>query len=492
MSRRIHWTTTALAVLAALFLVVGAGAGTTRGPKLALLWQAPTPADGTAFTVTAGDVFTVELSAASTQPQLVLIGKRKLPPGATFTAEYGKPGLATLTWTPAADQVGEHVLTFTASTHDLPHAYARPRSFLVYVLPSTPNGANDPFSLGGPNGLSRWARIDRTVAARARPSANAKAITRLRPLTPELTSNLVLARSGADQRERRVLGRGPPADPAERIDRLGPEERSRPVPPDLDAPRHRPHAVHGDALPARQGDLQDPRRRRQAVLADARRRVLRPRADQRLLGPHLRPDRVRDERALCRPDRLARRRLHRHPRHEPAGDPARPGLARLRPHAERRDHAALPPDAAGDAGHDHLKGEAGVRRGPARMSFRASVRGHGNDDLLGTHIEACFRRGYRCGVLWPCSRRGRPFRPRPTPSSRGPLRRRPRELLSAWPRRRSFRSASPPTRPRRLWPFGSGRAPDCRRAPLWRTRTETRQRRSSPGLQVRRSAVSTG
>ena len=196
MSKRIHWTTAALAVLAALFLVVGAGAGTARGPKLALIWQAPTPADGAAFTVTAGELFTVELSAGSTQPQLVLVAKRKLPPGTTFTAEYGKPGLATLTWTPAADQVGEHVLTFTASTHDLPQVYARPRSFLVYVVPSEPNGANDPFSLGGPNGLSRWARIDRTVAARVRPSANAKAITRLRPLTPELTSNLVLARAG--------------------------------------------------------------------------------------------------------------------------------------------------------------------------------------------------------------------------------------------------------------------------------------------------------
>ena len=109
--------------------------------------------------MTAGETFTVELAAASSQPQLVLIGKRKLPAGASFTAAYGKPGLATVTWTPVAEQVGEHVLTFTASTHDLPHAYARPRSFLVYVLPSTPNGANDAFSLSGPNGLSRWAHV---------------------------------------------------------------------------------------------------------------------------------------------------------------------------------------------------------------------------------------------------------------------------------------------------------------------------------------------
>ena len=108
-----------------------------------------------AFTVTAGEPFALELAARSTQPQLVLIGKRKLPAGAAFASGYGEPGLATLAWTPTAEQVGEHVLTFTAQTHDLPHAYARPRSFLVYVRPSTPGGANEPFSLGGPNGMSR-------------------------------------------------------------------------------------------------------------------------------------------------------------------------------------------------------------------------------------------------------------------------------------------------------------------------------------------------
>ncbi|MEK6273915.1 MAG: L,D-transpeptidase family protein [Actinomycetota bacterium] len=196
MSRRFHVTTAALVALAALFLAVGAGAGTTRGPKLSLTWRAPTPADGTAFTVNAGEPYTLELSASSTQPQLVLIGKRKLPAGAVFTGAYGNPGVASLTWTPTAEQVGEHVLTFTAETHDLPHAYARPRSFIIYVQPSTPNGTNERFSLSGPNGLSRWAYIDRMVAARSRPSAGAKVITRIRPLTPELTDNLALALAG--------------------------------------------------------------------------------------------------------------------------------------------------------------------------------------------------------------------------------------------------------------------------------------------------------
>lgn len=196
MKRRFQGTAVVIALLAAFVLVLGAAAGTARGPRLSLAWQGPTPADGTSYTVTVGESFALELSAASSEPQLVLIGRRTLPAGASLASGYGNPGLATLAWTPTAEQVGEHVLTFTAQTHDLPHAYARPRSFIVYVLPSSPNGPNEPFSLGGPNGMSRWAQVDRTVAARTRPSARAKVITRLRPLTPELTSNLVLALAG--------------------------------------------------------------------------------------------------------------------------------------------------------------------------------------------------------------------------------------------------------------------------------------------------------
>lgn len=196
MSRRFQGTTAAIALLAAPFLVVTAGAGTARGPELSLSWQAPTPPDGTAYTVTAGEPFALELAATSDQPQLVLIRKRKLPVGAAFAAGYGRPGVATVMWTPTAQQVGEHVLMFGAKTRDQPSVYARPRSFLVYVLPSTPNGPNEPVSLSGPKGMSRWAYINRGVTARTRPSASAKAITRLRPLTPELTFNLTLALSG--------------------------------------------------------------------------------------------------------------------------------------------------------------------------------------------------------------------------------------------------------------------------------------------------------
>jgi L,D-transpeptidase catalytic domain len=197
MRQRLQRTTIALTALTALLAVVGAGAaGTARGPSLTLRWQAPTPPDGTVFSVAAGEPLTLELAAGSSEAQLVLIGKRPLPSKAAFAAESGRPSRATVTWTPTAAQAGEHVLTFTARTQNLPEAYARPRSFLVYVKPSTPSGPNEPFALNGSHGLSRWAHVLTKIPARARPSASAPIITRLKPITPEQTQNLVLALEG--------------------------------------------------------------------------------------------------------------------------------------------------------------------------------------------------------------------------------------------------------------------------------------------------------
>jgi L,D-transpeptidase catalytic domain len=196
MSKRFHHTAAALAALGALVLAVGAGAGMDRGPTLSLRWQAPTPKDGAVFSVEAGQPFTLELAARSTDGRLVLVRKRPSPNGVQFTSTYGRPSLAKITWTPSARQVGEHLLTFTARTHDLPEAYARPRSFIVYVTPSTPAEANKPFALNGPHGMSRWAHVLTKIPARARPTASARIITRLNPLTPEQTQNLVQTLDG--------------------------------------------------------------------------------------------------------------------------------------------------------------------------------------------------------------------------------------------------------------------------------------------------------
>src|SRR6266511_3036812 len=194
-NRRIQRSGATLAAVAALALAAGA-AGASPGPKLTLSWGGPTPSDGTAFTVSAGSPFTLDLAASSSRPQLVLIGNRGLPAGASFSAGYGRPATAAVSWTPTADQTGEHVLTFTARTRNLPHVYGRPRSFLVFVQPSEPGSPNEPFALNGPNGRSRWAAVLRTVPARARPSLSAPTLVRMRPVTPEHIQNIVLALTG--------------------------------------------------------------------------------------------------------------------------------------------------------------------------------------------------------------------------------------------------------------------------------------------------------
>jgi hypothetical protein len=183
-SRHFLRAVVSLASLAALVAVVGAGASTTRGPQLTLRWQAPTPHDGTAFAVKAGEVVSFELRSSGR------IKSRRLPAGAAFGAA-GRH--ATVTWTPTGAQVGEHVLTFVASSGS---SYAPPRSFTVYVLPDAPAEPHESFPLGGVNGMSRWAEIYSDVFARTRPSAGAKRIVRLRQYTPEGTPNLVQTLSG--------------------------------------------------------------------------------------------------------------------------------------------------------------------------------------------------------------------------------------------------------------------------------------------------------
>jgi lipoprotein-anchoring transpeptidase ErfK/SrfK len=190
----------AAAALAALVAVLPTVAGATqgaRGPTLSVAWRAPTPADGAAFTVVTGSRLSITLAARSARPgELVLIGNRGLPPGATFTSAYSAPGAATFTWTPTAAQTGEHVISFTARTHDLPHGHAQPRSILVYVRDSGPRGPNDPFPLTAPGGISRSAAVLRTVPARVEPNATSPVLTRLRTLTPEKVRNVVLALTG--------------------------------------------------------------------------------------------------------------------------------------------------------------------------------------------------------------------------------------------------------------------------------------------------------
>ena len=119
--------------------------------------------------------------------------------------------------------------------------------------------------------------------------------------------------------------------------------------------RRRARRAPGDALLEWQGRLPRPGRRGLARRADAPRTLLRPEQVAGVRERVLRADRVRHERTLDRADRLAGRRVHRHPRDERAESPPRPGLARLHSHAQRRHHAARPADAGRDPAHGHMR-----------------------------------------------------------------------------------------------------------------------------------------
>jgi lipoprotein-anchoring transpeptidase ErfK/SrfK len=202
-SRKRFWRSGAAVSAALVLLTLVAAASAARGPQLALVWQAPTPRDGAAFTVNAGSTLTIELSARSTRgADLVLVGSRSLPGGASVESTYAVPGAGTFTWTPTPAQAGEHVLTFTANTHDLPRIHAQPRSFVVYVQRGGSPTPGDAFALSGPGGVSRWAYIKKTVAARAEPRSTARVVSRLPAMTPERVPNLTLLLQGKIERGR--------------------------------------------------------------------------------------------------------------------------------------------------------------------------------------------------------------------------------------------------------------------------------------------------
>jgi lipoprotein-anchoring transpeptidase ErfK/SrfK len=189
---------------ALVVLAVVSGASAARGPSLALVWQAPTPRDGTAFTVNAGQELSIDLSARTTrESDLVLVGSRTLPAGASVTSTYAQPGFGTFTWTPTAAQAGEHVLTFIAQTHNLPRIYTQPRSFVVYVQQSGTPAPRDAFALSGPGGVYRWAYVKKGIQARREPRASARVVGRLPATTPEHVPNLTLLLQGKiDERGR--------------------------------------------------------------------------------------------------------------------------------------------------------------------------------------------------------------------------------------------------------------------------------------------------
>ncbi|MCH8877644.1 MAG: hypothetical protein IIA89_12605 [Chloroflexi bacterium] len=80
----------------------------------------PSPPSGSTFTVNVGDTLTFPIQASDADvSDVVTLGVIGLPAGANFPIPGpANPVASTLSWTPASDQVGGHVIVFTA-TDDL-------------------------------------------------------------------------------------------------------------------------------------------------------------------------------------------------------------------------------------------------------------------------------------------------------------------------------------------------------------------------------------
>jgi hypothetical protein len=177
-----------------LLAVFASPTGARPGQVAAAEWLPPTPADGKQFSVGAGEPFRLSL-VATTRGALdatVAIDAAGVPAGATFRTTAGNPAGATVSWVPSNAQVGRRFsLTFTADPDDPGIGPAR-RHFVVRVraLATT-------FTLSSKaTETYRYAFVMRRVVARTAPSRAAAPVARLARLTPERTTNLVLALDG--------------------------------------------------------------------------------------------------------------------------------------------------------------------------------------------------------------------------------------------------------------------------------------------------------
>jgi lipoprotein-anchoring transpeptidase ErfK/SrfK len=176
-----------LGLLAALTLP-GDAASAAAPPD----WLPPTPAEGARLRVAAGEPLRFAL-AAKAPGATVTIEADGVPAGATFRTTPGNPAVADLRWTPAAAQAGRSfAVTFTAQP-DEPVTGAGTRHLVLEVFRVLARS----FKLSTHAGATyRYAFVMRRTVARRAPSRSAASVARLALLTPERTTNLVLALDG--------------------------------------------------------------------------------------------------------------------------------------------------------------------------------------------------------------------------------------------------------------------------------------------------------
>jgi hypothetical protein len=158
-------------------------------------WLPPTPAEGTRFRAVAGDRvhFTLVATARHAPDATVSISATGMPDRANFRTTAGNPAGASVTWTAGPAQVGRRfVLTFTAQP-DQPQLARATRQVTIEVARAHARA----FTLSsGATETYRYAFVMRRVVARSAPGPAAQPVARLRLLTPERTTNLVLTLDG--------------------------------------------------------------------------------------------------------------------------------------------------------------------------------------------------------------------------------------------------------------------------------------------------------
>jgi lipoprotein-anchoring transpeptidase ErfK/SrfK len=177
-----------------LLVVFASPAAAGLGKPAAAEWLPPTPTEGKRFRVAIGEQLSLALVAKTraAPESTVAIEASGVPAGATFTTTAGNPAGATVTWIPTKEQAGRRFsLTFTADPDD-PGIDVATRHVAVEVrAPATT------FSLSSrATETYRYAFVMRRVVARTAPSRGARPVARLLRLTPERTTNLVLALEG--------------------------------------------------------------------------------------------------------------------------------------------------------------------------------------------------------------------------------------------------------------------------------------------------------
>jgi L,D-transpeptidase catalytic domain len=158
-------------------------------------WLPPTPAEGSHVRVAPGEPMRLALLARAPggAGATLTIDADGVPAGATFRTTPGNPATAGLSWRPGSPHAGRSfTVTFTAqpSGSPTPPGTRRVVVEVVRALART-------FELSTHSTSTyRYAFVMRRAVARAAPAPKAPVVEELRLLTPERTTNLVLALDG--------------------------------------------------------------------------------------------------------------------------------------------------------------------------------------------------------------------------------------------------------------------------------------------------------